>query len=285
MVRFNSHKWMNNAKQILIVLAIIVCVNWLGLFYFARWDWSSEKRYTLSDESKTLLKSVKSEIYFKVYLEGDFPAGFMRLNQKTKEMLNEFRAYNKNIRYRFINPNYEKDGEKRKQLYQELIDKGLTQTNLQVKTKEGLQQQLIFPGAIVSHDLYEVPLDLLKNQMGVPPEAAINNSIQSLEFNIASTIKRLIAKDRPKIAFLKGQGELGREYLASIGQALSVDYALGEVEIKSNPNSLIKNFGTDSVCPGFSTLIIAKPEKIFSEADKFIIDQFIMYGGKSNVVD
>ncbi len=280
MVRLRAHNWMKNIKQILFVLLLIFLVNWLGLFYFVRWDWSSEKRYTLSDESKKLLESLESEVFFKVYLEGDFPAGFMRLSQKTKEMLNEFRAYNKNIRYRFIDPNYEKDSDKRNELYQELISKGLTQTDLQVKTKEGLRQQLIFPGAIVSHDLYELPLDLLKNQMGVPPEAVLNNSIQALEFSIASAIKRLIQKSKPKIAFLKGHGELDRKYVADIAQAFSADYSLNEVEILGQPQSLLENFSTDSLLPKYSALIIAKPEKVFSEADKFVIDQFIMCGGK-----
>ena len=158
------------------------------------------------------------EVHF-FYLEGEFPAGFMRLKQKTKEMLDEFRAFNKNISYRFINPNYEKDSDKRNLFYQELIGKGLTQTDLQVKTKEGLSQQLIFPGALVSHKGFELPLDLLKTQMGVPPEAVLNNSIQSLEFSIASAIKKLIKKDKPKIAFIKGHGELSSEYLADISNA------------------------------------------------------------------
>ncbi len=280
MVKLNSHKWLQNLKQILFVVVIIFLANWLGSIYYARWDFSSEKRYTLSGESKTLLKSVDQEVFFKVYLEGEFPAGFMRLKQKTKEMLDEFRAYNKNIRYRFINPNFEKDTEKRNLLYQELIEKGLTQTDLQVKTKEGLQQQLIFPGAIASYDLYELPMDLLKNQMGLPPEAVLNNSIQALEFSIASTIKRLVKKSKPRIAFLKGHGELGREYIADIVQALSVDYQLNEIEILGEPQALLNYFPTDSLTPKFSTLIIAKPEKVFSEADKFVIDQFLMCGGK-----
>ncbi len=280
MVKPGAHKWTKRVKQILFVLLVIFLVNWLGSFYFFRWDWSSEKRYTLSDESKNLLKKLDNEVFFKVYLEGDFPAGFMRLKQKTEEMLNEFRAYNKNIRYRFINPNFETDADKRNELYKELIGKGLTQTDLQVKTKEGLRQQLIYPGAIVSHDLYELPLDLLKNQMGVPPEAVLNNSIQSLEFSIAGAIKRLIQKSKPKIAFLKGHGELDRKYVADIAQTFSADYNLNEVEILGNPQSLLERFSTDSVRPKFTTLIIAKPEKVFSETDKFVIDQFIMCGGK-----
>lgn len=280
MVKPNFHKPLKILKQILFVLGLIFLFNWLGSFYFVRWDWSSEKRYSLSEETKKLLEEVENEVFFKVYLEGDFPAGFTRLNQKTKEMLDEFRAYNKNIRYRFINPNFEKDAEKRNLLYKELIEKGLTQTDLQVKTKEGLQQQLIFPGAIVSYDLYELPLDLLKNQMGVPPEAVLNNSIQALEFSIASAIKRLIQKQKPKVAFLKGHGELSREYLADISRALAIDYQLEEVEILGNPNILLSHFLTDSVVPKFSTLIIAKPEKVFDEKDKYVIDQFLMYGGK-----
>ncbi len=267
-------------KQILFVLAAVLLINWIGSLYFLRWDWSSEKRYTLSDESKELLKKVEGEIYFKVFLEGEFPAGFMRLKQKTKEMLSEFRAYNKNIQFIFIDPNSSENTEERNKLYQQLISKGLTQTDLQVKTKEGLKQQMIFPGAIVSYQSKELPMDLLKTQMGVPPEAVLNNSIMALEFSIANTIKRLINEQKPSIAFLKGQGELGREYVDDIAKTLSADYNLSEVEILGNPNSLLQDFSSDSPQPKYTTLIIAKPEKQFNDADKFIIDQYLMNGGK-----
>ena len=271
---------MSALKQILFVLAAVLLINWLGSLYFQRWDWSSEKRYTLSDESKELLKKVDGEIYFKVFLEGEFPAGFMRLKQKTKEMLNEFRAYNKNIQFRFIDPNSSKDAEQRNELYQQLIDKGLTQTDLQVKTKEGLNQQMIFPGAIVSYQSRELPMDLLKSQMGVPPEAVLNNSIMALEFSIANTIKRLISEQKPSIAFLKGHGELSREYIDDIAKTLAADYYLSEVEILGDPSSLLQDFSSDSPQPKYTTLIIAKPEKQFNDADKFIIDQYLMNGGK-----
>ena len=274
----------NSIIQILLGIAIIILVNIISSFVFTRFDLTSEKRYSLSDATKELLSGLDDIVYFKVYLDGDFPAGFKRLRNETKEMLDEFRAYNDNIQYEFINPSKSQDPKERNDTYLLLIERGLNPTDLQVKNKKGTSQQIIFPGALVTYKAKEIPLELLKTQMGIPPEAVLNNSIQALEFNIANTIKKLSVINKPEIAIIEGHGELDKYEMADITNALSEYYNVERIKINEQLNSLAERSNIDSVKTRiknkYETIIIAKPDSAFSDKDKFIIDQFIMRGGK-----
>jgi ABC-2 type transport system permease protein len=165
--------------EIGLVLVAIISINLLGQVFFTRFDLTSEKRFTLSDATRDILTDLDDIVYFRVYLEGEFPAGFKRLRRETRELLDEFRAINKNVQYEFINPSASEDAEERNATYQLLMQQGLNPTNLQVKTKSGMDQQVIFPGALVSYRNKELPVELLDAQINVPPEAVLNNSWNS----------------------------------------------------------------------------------------------------------
>jgi ABC-2 type transport system permease protein len=274
----------NSLVQLLLGVIIILLANIIGSFVFTRFDLTSEKRYSLSPATKDLLKGIDDIVYFRVYLEGDFPAGFKRLRNSTKEMLDEFRAYNKNIQYEFINPSLSNDEKERNDTYQLLSEKGLHPTDLQVSTKGGREQQVIFPGAIVNYKSNELAVELLNSQIGVGPEEVLNNSIQALEFRLASAIRDLAVIRKPRVAFIRGHGELGNRDIYDIAQTLSKQYTVSIVSIGGQIGSLT---GRDSVSQDktrivnkFDAIIIAKPDSVFSEKDKFIIDQYVMRGGK-----
>lgn len=274
----------NSIIRMALGLTIIILINIISSFLFTRFDLTAEKRYTLSPATKDLLQGVDDIVYFKIYLEGEFPAGFKRLRNSTREMLDEFRAYNKNIQYEFINPSESEDPRERNEVYKLLEDKGLQPTELQVNTKNGREQQIIFPGAVVNYKSSEIALELLQSQMGVPPEEVLNNSVQGLEFKLASTIRKLTLIQKPMVGILAGHGELGNLLIADAALALSDDYGLERVFINGQLNSLTRR---DSISEGnvriankYVAIIIPKPDSIFSEKDKFIIDQYIMRGGK-----
>ncbi|NOX46373.1 MAG: gliding motility-associated ABC transporter substrate-binding protein GldG [Chlorobi bacterium] len=273
-----------NLAQLLLALVIIVLVNIIASFWFTRFDLTGEKRYTLSEPTQKILKNLDDIVYFEVYLDGDFPAGFKRLKRETREMLDQFRAYSDNIQYEFINPSEEKDPKEQNEVYRRLMERGLQPTDLQVKTADGSKQQIIFPGAMVSYRSREIPMELLNSQMGVSPENVLNNSIQDLEFNLANTIWKLSVKKRAKVAFIGGHGELSVLETADAAYSLSEYYNISRIKIDGKLNSLTERKARDSaktiIQNKYDALIIAKPDSIFSEKDKFIIDQFIMRGGK-----
>ncbi len=282
--KIKSYTRRTNLIQLGSGILIILLVNIIGYFVFTRFDLTSEKRYSLSEPTKKILKDLDDIVFFQVYLEGEFPAGFKRLKRETREMLEQFRAYSDNIEFEFINPSASSDAGERKAVYQRLVERGLNPTELQVKTNEGSSQQRIFPGAIVSYKNKEIPIELLISQIGVPPEEVLNNSIQNLEFNLISAIKKLSIAQKPAIAFIEGHGELSRLQTADIAAALKEYYTVDRVNINNQLNSLTERTGSDTsktkIRNKYEAIIIAKPDTAFDEKDKFIIDQFIMRGGR-----
>ncbi len=282
----NERKNLKRSQLIsfIITLIIIVVVNIIASFVYTRFDLTSEKRYTLSDTSKEILRNLDDYVYFRIYLEGEFPAGFKKLRKETKEMLDEFRAYSKFIDYDFINPSESNDAAERSETYKILYQSGLNPTELSIQTKDGAQQIVIWPCALVSYKNKELPLDLLDTQVGKSSQDALNNSAQNLEYKFISAIKDLTQKNRPNIAFIEGHGELSEKEVYDITQTLSKKYVVDRVTINEQITALNKRIErSDSsiyITSRYDAIVIAKPTQPFSEKDKFIIDQYIMRGGK-----
>ena len=274
----------NEITSLIITLIIIVLVNIIGSFVYTRFDLTSEKRYTISDTSKEILKGLDDYVYFRIYLEGDFPAGFKKLRKETKEMLDEFRAYSKFIDYEFINPSESVDPTERQETYKILWQSGLNYYTETVQTNNGVQQIMIWPGIIMSYREKELAIDLLSGQSGQSQETVLNNSAQDLEYKLISAIKEVSTVMRPNIAFSDGHGELAELEVYDIANTLSKKYNIKKTTLNGQLNALIKrDLDRDSnivIKPAYDALIIAKPTQPFSEKDKFIIDQYIMYGGK-----
>lgn len=266
-----------NIIQFSVLLAIIILLLIISNFLFTRIDLTSDKRYTLSKYTKETLRNVDDVIYFKIYLDGELPAGFKRLQNATKEIITEFRAYGKdNIQFEFIDPAESPDKKTRNEIFRQLYEKGLDPTNLQVKESDGSNsQKIIFPGLIVSYRGQEIPINILKNYSGYSPESNLNKSIQALEYEIMFAIHQLIDNEAPRIGFIEGHGELPKIEVEDMAASLSQSYFLHRVKIDEYIYSLQDSLGTNR----FDLLIIAKPDSSFSEKDKFLIDQHIMYGG------
>ena len=270
--------------QLFTVVGIVIVLNVLSGFFFTRLDLTSEKRYTLSQTSKDLLEGMDDVVYLKVYLDGELPAGFRRLRNRTREMLDEFRAYSdNNIEYEFINPNNQPDEKSRNELYRQLAKQGLMPTNIQIKSEDGVEQKLIFPGAIMTYKGKETAMQLLKSQMGAAPEQMLNSSTEDLEYEITNAIRKLTSVRAESIGFIEGHGELTERQVADMAKSLSEYYRLERVKIDGKLNSLVTRADGDSgsvIFPRYKAIVIAKPDSSFSEEDKFMIDQYIMYGGR-----
>ena len=257
--------------QLVLLVSILVILNVLSRFVFSRIDMTQEKRFTLSQSSKQLSKDLKDIVFFKIYLDGDLPPGFNRLKNSLKELLDEFRVYSgDNIDYEFIDPSASSDEKEKMQLYKQLAGKGLIPTNLEQKDQAGQSQKIIFPGAIVTYRSKEYPLQILKSKMGSSPEQMLNNSIENLEYEISSMLRRITVERGLSVGFLQGQKELPTIRISDASNALSDFYKVDSVNINGSLTAL----------KDFSALIIAGPDTAFAEKDKFIIDQYIMHGGK-----
>lgn len=272
----NDMKKMNKAKsgaiiQLFLLLAILLLLNFVSSFLFKRLDLTGDQRYTLSSGTRSLVGGLKDVVYVKVYLDGEFSPGFSRLQKSTEELLDELhRASNGNLEYEFIDPSANPDEAERNKLYAQLYQKGIQPTTLEERTKEGINRTYIFPGAIISYANVEISVQLLKSQLGAPPEQMLNNSIQNLEFEFSNAIRKVTDPMRPLVGFLEGHGELDTLQVADFANALKSTYALKRVRINGDLKAL----------KDISVLVVAQPDSAFDEKDKFVIDQFVMKGGK-----
>ena len=270
--------------ELIMVLAIIILVNYISSFYFKRFDLTIEKRFTLAPSTVQMLKKLDDIVYVKVYLTGDLPVGFKRLENSIKEMLDEFRVYGgENVQYEFINPSENPDKKSRESIYRELYKNGLSPTNLQEKDNEGrTSQKIIFPGAIIRYKGNDIPVDFLNSNISRTPEQNLNGSIEEIEFSLVTSIRKLKREFGQRIAFIEGQGELPEEYVADITMSLKEYYTVERVTIAGKLGSLSERV-QDSldfrVRNKYELIIIAKPDSAFKEQDKYIIDQYLMYGG------
>ncbi len=262
------------------ILLLVLAANYAGSIYFFRADLTSDKRFTLAPVSKKILEKLDTPLRITVYLKGDFPAGFQRLAVETREMLEELQAYSKKIHFRFVNPSASSQPQKRLAFYRQLMQQGLVPTNLQVKTKNGMEQQTIFPGALLHYHGKELPVSLLSNERNIPPEEVLNHSIENLEFVFINAIHQLEQQKKPLLGYLTGQGEPQGKRVTDIMNTLHENYRLKTVRIDTIPNPLLQKISADSIRPRYRVLIVAKPQKPFTEKEKLMLDQYIMYGGK-----
>ena len=278
----------NQIVSFLVTIAIVVLLNVIGSYVFTRFDLTSEKRYTLSPTTKEILKNLDDYVYFRVYLEGnELPAEYKKMRRETKEMLDEFRAYSKFIDYEFINPGEGDNDAEIKDKYTQLYQSGLDYTKWQDVGSDGSAKQLIiWPGALVSYrNNTEIAVNLLhETQNGQPDEYAVNASIENLEFYLIDAVRKVTRLERPKIAFIEGHGELSNEELGSIAQTLAKNYDVKRQAIEGKIDALLHRTQDTTrdvkVYPTYDAIVIAKPTEPFDEKDKFLIDQYIMHGGK-----
>lgn len=275
----------SSLTRLALGIVIIVFINIIGGQLFTRWDLTAEKRYTISEDTRQLLEGLDDIVYFQIYLDGTLPPRYKRLQNATREMLDEFRVYTDKVQYEFINPSENEDPKERYNTHENLKARGLMPAEVREDDADGVKFQLIFPGAIVSFKARELPLQLLRPEMGATEDEMVNRAVQDIEFNLAYAINLLNKEQKPKIAFIEGHGELGLRETADITAALQENYIVERVRLNEQINSLTERDQSDStgetvVRNIYKAIIIAGPDSVFSEKDKFIIDQYIMYGGK-----
>jgi gliding-associated putative ABC transporter substrate-binding component GldG len=265
-----------NIQSIVLLFGFLVVLNLVSHFYFKRFDLTQDKRYTLSESTIELLKNIKEPIFIDVFLDGNFPPEFQRLQNETKQILEEFRSYNSNLIFQFNNPL--DDDSKAEQYTQELISLGFVPTNISSSKKGKKELIQIFPWAIVNQEQKSVRVPLLVNNFGNSPSDNINKSVQLLEFAFADALTKITTGKQKKIAILKGNGQMADKYQSDFLLQLKEYYQIGEFNLDSlqdNPQKILDNLKR------FDATIITKPTVAFSDNEKYILDQYVMQGGKS----
>ena len=263
-------------KQFGIVFLVLIGIHFLSHFFFKRFDLTQDQRYTLSETTLNIIKTVDSPLYIDVYLEGNFPAEFKRLQNETKQLLEEFSAYNSNIVFQFKNP-IEKE-EMRVEVMKQFYERGMQPLSITVEDKGKQSQEVVFPWAQATYGDKFTKVSLLKNLMGASTEEKVISSVQHLEFGFAEAINKISKEKQKKIAVIKGNGELHDAFIADFVKTVRESYYIGTFTLDSVATQPTQSL---AALKKYDLAVIAKPTEAFTESEKQVLDQFIINGGKT----
>lgn len=257
------------------VVALIV-LNILAGFVYTRFDLTEDQRYTLSPPAVEVAQKFDSPVIIDILLDGNIPAEFSKLKAETVQLMESFASKNSNITYDLVNPL--EDEEQAEQTIAELQSLGLKPASVTIEENGKVSNELVFPWAMVNYKDKTVKVPLLKNKQGSTAEERINNSVQQLEYAFADAFTKLSITDKKSIAVIKGNGELGDIYIADYLTTVREYYNIGAITLDSvanNPQKVLDQL------KNFDLAIIAKPTEAFSDGEKYVMDQYMVQGGKS----
>ena len=266
----------NNIKKIALTIGFILILNLASHFLYKRFDLTADKRYTLSQTSLNIVAEVKEPLYIDVFLEGDFPGEFKKLQTETQQLLEEFKSQNSNVIFQFVNPL--ENEEERDSIMQSFIQRGLTPVNITVNDKGQQTQEVVFPWAIATCGNRSVKVPLLKNMMGASTAEKVVSSVQHLEYAFANAINTVSKDKQKKVVIINGNGELEDRYIADFIKTVRDNYFIAPFTLDSVSKTPVR---TLEQLKKYDLAIIAKPTEAFSDEEKQVLDQYIINGGKT----
>jgi gliding-associated putative ABC transporter substrate-binding component GldG len=268
--------WSPTRKKSALLLLALVLINILGHFFFYRFDLTQDKRYTLSATSLKLIKEIKEPLQIEVFLKGNFPGEFKKLQSETQQFLEEFKAYNSNITFQFINP-LENETD-RDTVMASFMAQGMLPVNVTINDKGKQTQEVVFPWALATYEGRTIKVPLLKNNMGASTAQKVVSSVQHLEYAFAHAIHTISKPKQKKIAVIKGNGELHDVLMADFIKQVRENYFIGTFTLDSVAKKPAESL---AYLKKYDMAIIAKPTEAFSDQEKLVLDQFILGGGKT----
>jgi len=283
---------MKKHLNIIAFASIIILINVLFSFADFQVDLTADGKHSISKETELILTNLDDNVFIKVYLDGEFPAEFKHLQSEVLNLLSSFKSIaSSNIDFEFINPNNSANEKEKVDLFKQLVKQGLAPTDIEIRKAESSLNQIIFPGASIYYKDKEIAVNFLKNSVTKQAGENINSSIENLEYEFISAIYHITKTKTHKIAFLEGNGELLASEVYDVTESVMQDnYKLSYHYSIDRFN--IKEFEIDSTTMQadiavqlkklnkYKALIIAKPTIAFNMLDKYLIDQYLMQGGK-----
>ena len=273
----------NDVVKFVLSAAILIVIALVLSFKFFKLDLTEENRHSLTDQTIETLANLEERIFFKVYLTGNIPSEYKKLEKAIEEKLDEFRDYSDDrIEYEFINPYISDNENENNKFWEKLYDGGVKFSNIEYRESGVKQDLVLFPGAFMNYKGIDYPINFLKSSSkSGAGQDMVNASITNLEYELISKISQHTRDEKPKIGILNGHGELMDVQLASIQQSLREFYLMERVSLDENINALSEKLpAKKSRNLLYDAIIVAKPTKRFSKKDQFVLDQYVMNGGK-----
>jgi len=256
-------------KHSIYLFITLIVLNIVSQDFYNRIDLTTDNRYTLAKVTKDIVANIDKQLIVKVYLEGDFPSEFKRLQIETRQFLEELNAKNSFIKIQFIRPNNQRE---------RLIKVGMIPSQLTVKEDGKLSNAIIFPWAEIVYKKKTNIVSLLPNAAAQSQEDQLETAVENLEFSFSNAIYKLQEEKQKKVAVLSGNKELLDIQLYSFLSEVTKKHRLAKFTLDSvatNSEKSLQNLQQ------FDLAIIAKPTESFTEKEKLVLDQYIMNGGKT----
>jgi ABC-2 type transport system permease protein len=264
---------------LILVLALLVAINFIGSLIHYRIDLTQEKRYTLSAPTKKLLRGLDDQISIDIFLKGDLKAGIKKLAKSTEELLEEFNVYsNGKIEFQFFDPLTQLNDTAKAALLDSLARMGIQPMTLVAQSKKGEEQsqRIVLPGAIIRYRDRIFPIDLLKgvqgSREGQAQEQLYTNAETLLEFKFANAIDKITQKEIPAVGYVMGNGEIIDFRVYELIENLRRNYGF-------NRSHIVQLDSIPFISSDLKAILIVKPTSKFTDAEKLKLDQYLMRGG------
>ncbi|HON18104.1 MAG TPA: gliding motility-associated ABC transporter substrate-binding protein GldG [Salinivirgaceae bacterium] len=266
--------------QFIAFVVILIAVAFISNRLFFRIDLTEDKRFSINTLTKEQINNLEDIVFFKVYIDGELPADFKELRQSVLDLLNELRAISPlKIHYEFVNPSENPDPSVRRDVYLDLIRKGLQPYTIRTETKDGVVEKYVFPGLSINYREKQIFVNLFSNSSenpNIPLEQLVNEAKEKLEYSVLNAVKNITTIEAKKIAIIQGWGGLKEIETHDAAYSLAEMYRVAYLELNERIFSLQDTLAK----PKFDAIIIAKPYERISDRNKYLIDQYIMNGGK-----
>jgi gliding-associated putative ABC transporter substrate-binding component GldG len=235
---------------LLLIAGVIILVNLLADRFFVRLDFTADKRYTLSEPTKNILKSLKKPVTVTAYFSEELPSQFLQLRRDFKEELIEYsNRSNGKVLFNFINPNKDEATE------QKAMQEGVNPVLINVREKDQVKQQKAYLGAVVHFGDKKEVIPVI--QTGA-----------AMEYSLSTSIKKITVENKPTIGFLTGNGEASLNSMVQVVQSLSVLYDVEPVNLQDAASNLDK----------YKTVVIINPKDTIPDSQLMKLDAFLASG-------
>lgn len=266
--------------QLAATAAILAVALFVSSRLYFRADLTTDRRFSVSPATKEIVAGLEDVVFFKIYLEGDLPSDFKELRQATMDLLNEFRSISPiNIQYDFVNPSEDPDPQMRREVYNDLVRKGLRPYTIRTEEKDGVTQKYVFPGMTINYRERQLHVNLLTSSADnprIPPSALVNEGKSKLEYTVLNAIKKVTTFIPKSVVFLDDLSGLKMVETYDAALALSDMYQVGYLDLNEQIFTLVDTLKG----PVYDVVVITKPQEKISDKNKFLLDQYIMHGGK-----
>ena len=262
--------------------AVLTVLIVLGQLVHGDVDLTAEKRHTLAAGTTELLEELQDDVIVTCYLTGKLPQEWKRLETEVESLLQRMsRASDRRLTFQFVDLYAIDDAQTIGQNEQALFERGLKFSRIAFEENGKQSFQTIWPGAMISYRGEEQAVQFFGSDVPQADEAMIQGSINTLEFDLTAGIRRSIAFEPKSIAILEGHGELEELAMADLVTTLEEDHRVARVKIDGKLGVLSEKLdGMRHRINRYDLLVVAKPDSMFSDKDKVILDQFLMNGGR-----